>query len=372
MASRFTADGMSSRVLTETTLPNLANPARPVRLAIVGCGAVTGSYHLPALARIPEIEVCILCDQNLDNAIKLKRQFGVSAAVTESVGEVAGKVDAALVAVPPRFHAPLTVQLLDSGIDVLCEKPLALTADEAIRMVEVAQKNGRYLAVGLCKRFEPNNLILQKLVQGGGLGEIREVIAEFGNALNWHMPTASYYSRETTRGGVLFDTGIHVVDLILWMFGDLNNIEFEDDSYDGVESNAVLCGTLQIQGREVPCRMVFSWTHALNNGIRVVGQIASAQTSFRNTDFVTVHQTMAGEQMEMRTYRMGPGFPLTGSDCYVDQLVDFAAAVSERHPPFVTASSTIKALSAIERAYAVRKRMAQPWVEANGSDRLLQ
>src|SRR5216684_5609671 len=177
---------------------------RPVRLGIVGCGVVTGSYHLPALAKISEIEVVILCDPNLKNATDLKTRFAPLAEITANAKDLVGKVDAALVAAPPRFHAPISIQLLEAGIDVFCEKPLALTVDEAKKMVEAAKQNDRHLAVGLCKRFEPNNQILLKLVQDRCLGEVREITAEFGNALNWPMPTASYYSRETTRGGVFF------------------------------------------------------------------------------------------------------------------------------------------------------------------------
>ena len=164
---------------------------RPVRLGIVGCGVVTGSYHLPALAKISEIEVVILCDPNLKNATDLKTRFAPLAEITANAKDLVGKVDAALVAAPPRFHAPISIQLLEAGIDVFCEKPLALTVDEAKKMVEAAKQNDRHLAVGLCKRFEPNNQILLKLVQDRCLGEVREITAEFGNALNWPMPTAS-------------------------------------------------------------------------------------------------------------------------------------------------------------------------------------
>jgi len=162
---------------------------RPVRLGIVGCGVVTGSYHFPALAKISEIDVVIQCDPNLKNATDLKTRLAPLAEITANAKDLVGKVDAALVAAPPRFHAPISIQLLEAGIDVFGEKPLALTVDEAKKMVEAAKQNDRHLAVGLCKRFEPNNLTLLKLIQDRCLGEVREINAEFGNAQNWPMPT---------------------------------------------------------------------------------------------------------------------------------------------------------------------------------------
>ncbi len=278
-------------------------PIQPVRLGIVGCGAVARAYHIPALAQIAQIRVAVLCDRNIAIAKSLRKEFGLAAEVSDDPAELQGHADAALVAVPPRFHAAVGVRLLDLGIDVFCEKPLAVTAVEARTMVEVAEKNRRLLGVGLFRRFEPSAAILQKLVQNGLLGEIREITAELGDVLDWPMTTASYYSRETTGGGVFFDAGVHVVDLVCWLFGDIGEIRYEDDSYGGVESNAILRGMLNIRGREVPCHMAFSWTHALRNGISVVGAAGTAWTSFRDPNAAYLRQWIGGAPMSTRVYR---------------------------------------------------------------------
>ncbi len=84
-------------------------------------------------------------------------------------------MDLALVAVPPRFHAPIALELLDLGIHVLCEKPTATSSADAERMAKAAEQNNCILAIGLMTRFHSNNRVLKKLWEEGLLGEIRKV-----------------------------------------------------------------------------------------------------------------------------------------------------------------------------------------------------
>ena len=105
-------------------------------------------------------------------------------------------------AVPPRFHAPVAIQLMEMGIDVLCEKPLAITVADGHRMAEAARRTGRVLAIALMMRFFPHNRWLADLVEDGEIGEVREVIVDDGAPLDWPMAGNSYFDREAT-GGVL-------------------------------------------------------------------------------------------------------------------------------------------------------------------------
>jgi predicted dehydrogenase len=338
----------------------------PLRFGIVGCGAIVREGHLPALVGETNVDVRALCDKNLQNAVLAKKQFALSAATTDRLDEFTGKVDAALVAVPPRFHSRVTIRLLEMGIDVLCEKPLATTSAEAESMIESANRNQRILAVGLMTRFHRSNDVLRALLRGGALGEIREVVAESGAPLDWTMTSASYFMRETTSGGVFFDAGVHLLDRVLWLFGVLSNVEYEDDSYGGVESNGVLKGTLRIDNRDVPCRVALSWTHRLNNSIRVVGALAIAEARLEDPDAVVVTGEIGEARLEMST-RLEPSTSEPAPrKPFQAQIRDFVAAVKERREPFIPAASTVGALKLIEKAYSVRKRMAQPWVDAQG------
>jgi predicted dehydrogenase len=336
--------------------------SRPIRLAIVGCGAITRASHLPSIKRLPDFQVAVLCDTNTRSAELVRAEFDLNCEVTARVADLKGKVDAAIVATPPRFHAPVAIQLFEMGIDVMCEKPLATSVAEAERLVAVAEKHGRILAVGLITRLHPNNDVLRDLLNDGLLGEIRHISVEFGAQLDWPMSSDAYFRPSTTAGGVLFDAGVHFIDRMVFLFGDLSDIAMWDDSYGGFESNALMSGVLRVNGRQVPCSAAFSWTHQLNNSIRVTGDLAAAEVRMSDPDNVWVEKTIGSKRREISISSGMSGS--TGSvDPYRAQLADFAESVRTHKPPFVPGSTAILSLRIIERAYSVRQRLPQPWVE---------
>jgi predicted dehydrogenase len=336
----------------------------PIRLAIIGCGAVARSSHLKALASLPQYEVRYLCDRNPRAAETAKQMFGLRGAkVTPQVADLGGNVDAAVVCVWPSFHMPVTCELLDMGIDVLCEKPLATTAAAATEIASAARRTQRIVAVGQWCRCQKNAWILKKLLSLGLLGEIREVIAEFGAELSWPMSGDAYYDRKLTSGGVMYDMGIHVLDLLVWLFGDVSGISYRDDSYGGVETNGILIGELRIAGRKVPCRVSASWTHRLMNGIRVVGSDGEVEALFAERDQVSIRRSLGNERIEFHVGPRGIEMPFGSSSPPEALLEDFATSVRTRRVPITVAESAIAPLRIIEEAYAARKPIAQPWVE---------
>lgn len=330
-----------------------------VRLGIVGCGAITREAHLPVSIADPRAKLVMLCDRDVGNARLAAHTIGINAAITDDPGAFAGKIDAAIVAVPPRFHAPVAIQLMEMGIDVLCEKPLAMTVADGRRMEEIARQNDRVLAVAHMMRFFPHNRWLAHLVADGEIGKIHEVIVEDGAPLDWPMASNSYFDRNATGGGVLFDTGVHLLDRVLWLFGDLDEISYEDDSFGGFESNAKLSGILRIGGQPVPTRMEFSWSHRLRRSIRVVGERGTLEAATSDPRTLILHRMTDRGPLEMQ---IQCAKHWDGLSHYRAQLDDFIGAVSERRAPFVTVASALRTLEVVEAAYAMRKPMAQPWL----------
>lgn len=333
--------------------------SRPIRFGVVGCGAIVRAAHLPVLLSNSAVEVTALCDRDENNARQTAGEFGLQPLITSNLSDVVGHIDAAIVAVPPRFHAPITEQLLESGVDVLCEKPLALTAAAGEQMAQVAERTGRILAVALMMRFFPHNTWLKALVDAGEVGPVQQVIVQDGAPLDWPMTGNSYFDREATGGGVLFDTGVHYLDRVLWLFGHLRDVSYADDSFGGFETNAQLQGVLTIGGRDVPTSMDFSWSHNLRRSIQVVGTKGTLEARVQDPRILLLRRAVDQRDVEMQ---IPCADHWDGMSHYRAQLDDFIEAIRVRRAPFVTASSAVHALSVIEDAYARRRPMEQPWL----------
>ena len=165
---------------------------------------------------------------------------------------------------------------------------------------------------------------------------------------------------------MLFDC--HLVDRLTWLFGPPRVDVCEDDSYGGVEANSRMVGTITIRREEVPCRIEVSWTHGLENSIKVIGSEAVAVIDLGSSDAVTIHRPIDGRKFALRVEEdedrgSDPGQP----DYFQVQIEDFVHAVKSRGTPLVDAESALRSLEVIESAYARRRRMAQPWVETGGT-----
>ncbi len=192
-----------------------------VRVAVIGAGFVATKGHLPALARNPDTEVVALVDVNATRAADVARAFGIPAAYTDYV-EMLRQVapDLVIVGTPNLYHAPVSVDALNAGAHVLCEKPMALTVADAQVMADAARRNNRLLTIGVHNRFRPEAEFLKRIIDNGQLGRVyyakvslfrRRGIPGFGS---W------FTNKDLAGAGALFDIGVHMVDLAVWLMGN--------------------------------------------------------------------------------------------------------------------------------------------------------
>jgi UDP-N-acetylglucosamine 3-dehydrogenase len=171
-----------------------------IRVGIVGAG-IMGSNHARVLQAIPQAEVVVVADPEAEKGQRLADHIGAS--FEPRIDALPGQVDAAIVATPTETHAEIAATLMESGLDVLIEKPIAPTVEEAKDLVAVARKHDRILMVGHVERFNPAVLELDRYVDGLIHIDVRRV--------------GSFTPRITT--GVVLDLMIHDVDLVNTLAG---------------------------------------------------------------------------------------------------------------------------------------------------------
>src|SRR5579872_5986637 len=149
LTSKLRVGEMTAATISEETW----RMTEPIRLAILGCGAITRSEHIPAVCSHPGVQLVALVDRDLSQADALIRNHGLTCKAVADYREVLAEVDAVLNALPNHLHVSSNMDCLRAGVHVLCEKPLAITAAEARSCAEFAEKKKLVLAVAMNRRF---------------------------------------------------------------------------------------------------------------------------------------------------------------------------------------------------------------------------
>jgi predicted dehydrogenase len=211
-----------------------------LRVAIVGCGALTELFYVPALrclGRTRRATVAALVDPNAARAAIIARHFP-GCATGADLADIPADTQLAIIASPAGFHAEQAIALLQRGMHVLCEKPMARSAAECDAMIEAARNAGRVLGLGHFKRFFPAARQIKELVDTQAFGRMRTFRFLEGDKFGWPAQSRTLFQRGSGGGGVLIDAGVHALDLALWWFGQPAEVACADDAMGGVEANA--------------------------------------------------------------------------------------------------------------------------------------
>lgn len=192
-----------------------------LRLGVVGAGAVLQVAHLPVLKKLKSVQVAALCDADLPKARALASRYGIPSIYDDIEDLLASEtLDALLVCTPNHLHEPHILAGLSAGLHVLCEKPLALSAPSAQRLIRAAERSGKVLMVGMNHRYRPDAQTLRSFVHSGELGELDSIRAAWYVARPARAPLGWRQRRDESGGGVMFDLGLTMVDLALWIAGN--------------------------------------------------------------------------------------------------------------------------------------------------------
>ncbi len=190
-----------------------------LRVGIVGLGVQGRGALASALMRVEGTELAAGADADPERAEAFAREFGLERSYTDHRRMLAEtKPDLVLVATMPNAHCEVTIDALMAGAHVLCEKPFAMNAAEASRMIEAAGIAGKRLTVGFNQRFGPDAQALRSFVESGAIGA--PLIARV--RARWHrdIPIWSrHWVKDVAGGGVLASSACHNLDLALWIIG---------------------------------------------------------------------------------------------------------------------------------------------------------
>lgn len=340
-----------------------------VNIALVGCGAVSQLYYTPALKELERSEVlhvAALYDPSAPNLAKLHQSFPAATILKDPTEISSGQVDLAIVASPPQFHAPQSIQLLKTGVSVLCEKPMATSVREAEAMIKAAERSGALLAIGLFRRFFPATQAIHSILSLGVLGDITSFSFTEGHLFAWPVQSAAYFKKSTANGGILMDIGTHVLDLMLWWLGEPVEVLYEDDAMGGIEVN---------------CRLQCHFANGATGAIRlsrdcvlpnryvIQGTKGWLSWNVNEADGIQIGFADSQYALDARIHtRQSPLFSLgqpsyTFHQSFTSQICNIVAAVRGVEPVRIPGEQGIQSLRLIDTCYRERTLLCMPWLD---------
>jgi predicted dehydrogenase len=243
-------------------------------VGIVGCGFVTESRHLPALARVRELRVEAIADVSPGARSRVAARFGIRRTYADAAELVADPaVDLVAVCVPAAAHAELALAALAAGRHVLVEKPLALSLGEADRLVDAAAAAAGVALVGFNLRWHRLVRQARQALAAGALGRVTAVVSTFTDSRAAEPDLPAWRTRRELGGGALLDKGIHHLDLWRFLLGEeLDEVFASSRSGAGDDETVVVSARL---GSGAVATLVASDRTAVANELRLYGDAGS-------------------------------------------------------------------------------------------------
>ena len=328
--------------------------ARP-RLALLGCGAVIEQRYAASLLHHKWMPTALV-DPSAERRQIVAQVLGIKPVEAARATEILGSFDAVIAALPHSLHEPLCVELLRVGKHVLVEKPMAPTSSGCAAINRAATEGKAKLAVSLPRRQSKAGQWLKAALDAGALGAPSRFVIREGSDYSWPLASDFAWRRESAGGGVLIDTGAHIMDQVIWWFGEPDEIEYFDDADGGVEAEALV---------------KLRWKSGLEGEVELTRTHAMPGTVVLTTENAELRLATVGNDvrvMEGAVKYVSPraGKPpyraVTSQDFFTQQLAEFEAYIRGEPAAIASGVEGARSVSLIERCYASRRRLDLPWI----------
>ena len=271
---------------------------KKLKVGVIGTGM--GRYHMEAFYEMPDVELIVVCDLNLPEATYFAEKWGAKIVVDDYRKLVKlEELDAISIATPNYLHAPMTIDFLNAGKHVLCEKPMATTWQDAQAMVDAAKLNNRRLMIEQSQRFQKDTQVLKWYADQGEFGRIYFVrtswIRRKGTpVLNFEKGGSMgrgdwFLYKEQAGGGALYDIGVHFIDLAWYLMGQpkpvaVSGLHFLEVARPGLRLKALpeevddfASALIRFEnGAAIECTISWDCHQDSDSGLRLYGNKAGA------------------------------------------------------------------------------------------------
>ncbi|MCZ7608650.1 MAG: Gfo/Idh/MocA family oxidoreductase [Ignavibacterium sp.] len=319
-----------------------------VKIGVIGLGGVAQLVHLPNLAKMRNIELTAVAETNKSRLNTIADKFNVKNKYSNYLDLLEkNNVDAVIITTPTSTHTEIAIDCLNAGKDVLVEKPLARTYNEAKKITEAAKKNKRKLMVGMNLRYRPDTMLIRSFLNSGEIGD------PFYLKCGWIRKQSSsqkwFTKKEESGGGVIIDLGIHLFDLALWLLNypdilsvSTQNFHHYTKSVEDTSINCIKCKDSAVINLEV------SWSLPIERDFFFLDVYGTKGT-------VSANPFRLIKRVENEYINLTPNLPDNPASLfkksYINELKSFVGAIIGLNPILSSGEEAVHRMKVIEAMY---------------------
>jgi predicted dehydrogenase len=244
---------------------------------------------------------------------------------------------------------------------------MAASIEQAEMMISAARETKGLLAIGLYRRYFTAAEAIRSIIANQTLGSLARFRICEGGPFGWQAASESFFRRGATPGGVLYDTGVHTLDLLIWWLGEPSEIGYEDDAMGGLEAN---CKLALSYDNECKGEIRLSRDWKTDNQYAFFFERGNVKWTVNDANHLELYgdgmpASVRGELLlhPETGERRAPYRPaLTNPQCFIEQVRNLAAAKRGEVAIRVSGDEGIRSLRLIDRCYKQREMMDMPWL----------
>lgn len=204
---------------------------KTINFGFIGAGQIA-HFSASSVVKHTNAKLIAAQDLNAERLSDLMQAFDIPNGYETAEALLAcPEIDAVYIAVPNKFHAPLAKQALEAGKHVILDKPFAFSHAEALEVAEVAERTGKTFFLGMNQRFVSDHQKVRSLVREGRLGEVYHAKAWWFRRSGIPKLGTWFCSKEMAGGGCLYDIGVHLLDLCLYVIDNFKPVSVSGATY---------------------------------------------------------------------------------------------------------------------------------------------
>jgi predicted dehydrogenase len=319
-----------------------------IKIGVIGLGGVAQLVHLPNLNKLPNAEISAVAETNRNRLQTISDKFKIDKRYTNYKDLLEkNEIDAVIIATPTSTHKDIAIDCLQAGKDVLVEKPLARTYQEAKQVYDVAKKTKRKLMVGMNLRYRPDTMLLRSMLTANEIGDPFYVkcgwIRQQSSSEKW------FTKKEESGGGVIIDLGIHLLDLVLWLLGypevtsvATANFHHNTKNVEDTSINCIKCKNSAVINLEV------SWSLPVEKD-HLFFDVYGTKGSFSSNPF-RLYKKIENDYINLTPTQIeNPSILLKKS--YLNELKSFLGAIQGLNPVFSSGEEAVHRMKVVEAMY---------------------